>query len=1212
VTNTTKPTYLEALRERVLIYDGAMGTSIDTFSLSADDYGGERTNGNRDYLAITRPDVIEQIHTSFMEAGCDVLETNTFQSSRLRLEEWGLAERTAELNIAAARLARRVADRYAAQDGRPRYVAGSIGPTGKLPSSDDPALANITFDALSDMFYEQASALIAGGVDVLLVETSVDILEVKAALDGIRRAKRETGSGVAVQAQIFLDLSGRMLLGTEVPAVIATLEAMPVDVIGLNCSTGPEHMREAIQYLCAHSRLPISCIPNAGLPLEVDGETVYPMQPEPFARILGEFVREYGVNVVGGCCGTTPAHLRALRAAVGYDRAPTTREIEYIPSVSSGVKAAALRQDITLTMIGERVNTLGSRKVKRLLLNDDYDGVLEVAREQVDGGAHLLDVCVATTERADEKEQMVTLLKKLTMNVELPLVIDTTEADVLKAALETYPGRAVINSLSLEGGRGEKLDRTLPLLARYGAAAMAMTIDEDGMAHTAERKLAIAQRIAQIARDEYGVPAEALIFDVLTFPITTGQEELRRAAIETIEGIRAVKQNIPGCFTTLGVSNLSFGVAPHARAALNSVFLKHAVDAGLDTAIINPAHVTPYAEIPAEQRALCEDLIFNRREDALARFIQFFEQNTAAESESKADPTAGLSVAERLHWKILHRKKDGVEEDIDILMAERMGLSVEQFKAYGVASAEEPAERPGESHTLMARGDAAVDILNNVLLPAMKEVGDLFGAGQLILPFVLQSAEVMKKTVAYLEQYLDKLDGATKGKVVLATVYGDVHDIGKNLVHTILANNGYTVYDLGKQVPLNTIIEKAVEVGADAIGLSALLVSTSKQMPLCVQELHRRGLSFPVLVGGAAINKQYGQRITFVGEEEPYESGVFYCKDAFAGLETMDKLADPAIRAQFVQQTILDAAQVLHQQQRGRVALAELGQATRNDTARSNVRSAPVPTPPFWGAQVVTRIKLQDVVDCLDRNALYRLQWGAKNAKGAEWERLQGEFDVKVRELLREAERDGWLEPKVVYGYFPVQSAGNDLIVYDPASVRGETSAPPRELTRFVFPRQPARERLCLADYFRPVTSGEYDVAAFQIVTMGTRVDELTEELQRVGDYSRSYYIHGLSVSLAEALAEYTNRVVRQSLGLRGEQGKRYSWGYPACPDLDEHAKLFGILPAERIGVTLTEAFQLVPEQSTAAIVIHHPDAKYFSIGSAAERAEGDVAAVGV
>ena len=1222
----SKPPYLEALRERVLLYDGAMGTSIDTFNLSADDYGGERTNGNRDYLAIARPDVIEQIHASFMEAGCDVLETNTFQSTRLRLEEWGLAERTAELNIAAARLARSVADRYEAQDGRARYVAGSIGPTGKLPSSDDPALSNITFDELSDIFFEQASALIEGGVDVLLVETSVDILEVKAALDGIRRARQATSSGVAVQAQIFLDLSGRMLLGTEVPAVIATLEAMPVDVIGLNCSTGPEHMREAIQYLCAHSRLPISCIPNAGLPIEVEGETVYPMEPEPFARILGGFVREYGVNVVGGCCGTTPAHLRALRAAVGFERAPTEREIEYIPSVSSGVKAAALRQDITLTMIGERVNTLGSRKVKRLLLNDDYDGVLEVAREQVDGGAHLLDVCVATTERPDEKEQMVTLVKKLTMNVELPLVLDTTEADVLKAALETYPGRAVINSISLEGGRGEKLDRTLPLLARYGAAAMAMTIDEDGMAHTAEKKLSIAQRIVQIAQDEYGVPAEALIFDVLTFPITTGQEELRRAAIETLDGIRAVKQNIPGCFTTLGVSNLSFGVAPHARAALNSVFLKHAVDAGLDTAIINPAHVTPYAEIPDDQRALCEDLIFNRREDALARFINFYEQNAAAETETRADPTAGMTVGERLHWKIVHRKKEGVEEDIDLLIGQ--GLA-----ARGLKLGEEASRTIDAETQATPQGEVAVAVLNEVLLPAMKEVGDLFGAGQLILPFVLQSAEVMKKTVAYLEQYLDKVDGATKGKVVLATVYGDVHDIGKNLVHTILANNGYTVYDLGKQVPLNTIIEKAVEVGADAIGLSALLVSTSKQMPLCVQELHRRGLSFPVLVGGAAINKQYGQRITFVGEEEPYEPGVFYCKDAFEGLETMDKLANPAVRPSFVQQTIVDAAQVLHQKQRGRVALADLGQATRGDTARSNVRrDVPVPTPPFWGTQVVTRIKLQDVVDCLDRNALYRLQWGAKNAKGAEWERLKGDFDLKVRELLREAERDGWLEPKVVYGYFPVQSNGNELIVYDPASLGGRGSgmgdggsrsqspspnSQPRELTRFVFPRQPERERLCLADYFRATTSGEYDVAAFQIVTMGTRVDDLTEELQKQGDYSRGYYIHGLSVSLAEALAEYTNRVVRQSLGLRtepgsktGERGKRYSWGYPACPDLDEHAKLFAILPAEQIGVTLTEAFQLVPEQSTAAIVIHHPDAKYFSIGSVAERAEGDVAAV--
>lgn len=1193
----TRPTYLEALRERVLIYDGAMGTSIDNFTLTAEDYGGERTYGNRDYLVITRPDVIAQIHASFLEAGADVLETCTFQSTRLRLAEWGLGERTLEINRAAAALARSVADRFESRDGRPRYVAGSMGPTGKLPSSDDPALADISFAELSDIFREQAIGLISGGVDVLLVETSVDILEVKAALDGIRRAKAELNRpDIAVQAQVFLDLSGRMLLGTDVPALIATLEAMPVDVIGLNCSTGPEHMRAAIQYLTAHSRKPISCIPNAGLPLEVDGQTVYPMEPEPFARILGEFVHEYGVGVVGGCCGTTPAHIAQLRTEVGYDCPPAPRQIEYIPSVSSGIRAAALKQDLTLTMIGERVNTLGSRKVKRLLLNDDYDGVLEVAREQVDSGAHLLDVCVAMTERADEKEQMVTLLKKLTMNIELPLVIDTTEADVLEAALAMYPGRAVVNSVSLEGGRGEKLDKGLPLVARYGAATVAMTIDEEGMAHTRERKLAIAQRIAQIAHDEYGLPAEALIFDVLTFPITTGQEELRNAAVETIEGIRLVKQHVPGCFTTLGVSNLSFGVAAHARAALNSVFLYHAVAAGLDTAIINPAHITPYAEIPAEERTLCEDLIFNRRDDALARFIAYYEQNQATREGERSDPTAELSVDQRLHWKILHRKKEGVEEDIDAAVDLRL-------RAVGLALAD-PAVQQRDAEGASPQGRAAVDLLNTVLLPAMKEVGDLFGAGQLILPFVLQSAEVMKKAVARLEQYLDKLEGTTKGKVVLATVYGDVHDIGKNLVNTILANNGYTVYDLGKQVPANTIIEKAVEVGADAIGLSALLVSTSKQMPLIVQELHKRGLSFPVLVGGAAINRQYGQRISFVGEEEPYTAGVFYCKDAFEGLETMDRLSDPTQRAGFIANTLAEAATVLQQRQTGRVALEALGKASQHGAqVRSAVRQdVPVPTPPFWGPRATGRIRLADVVACLDRNALYRLQWGAKNAKGAEWERLKAQFDQLVRDLVREAERDGWLEPRVVYGYFPVQSDGHDLIVYDPSDRSSE-------LTRFVFPRQPERERLCLSDYFRSVTSGEYDVAAFQVVTMGARVDELTEELQRQGDYSRSYYIHGLGVSLAEALAEYTNRLIRQSLGLGEGRGKRYSWGYPACPDLEEHGKLFQILPTEQIGVTLTEAFQLVPEQSTAAIVIHHPEAKYFSIGSARERAEQDAAA---
>jgi 5-methyltetrahydrofolate--homocysteine methyltransferase len=1196
-----KPTYLEALREHVLVYDGAMGTSIDTFNLTAADYGGEQTFGARDYLVITRPDVIEQIHASFMEAGADVLETCTFQSTRPRLEEWGLADQTHAINVAAARLARRVADAFESRDGRPRYVAGSMGPTGKLPSSDDPALSDVTFDQLSDIFYEQATALIEGGVDVLLVETSVDILEVKAALDGIRRAKADLNRpDVAVQAQVFLDLSGKMLLGTEAPAIVATLEAMPVDVIGLNCSTGPEHMREAIRYMTRHSRKPISCIPNAGLPIEVNGETVYPMEPDPFARILGEYVHDYGVAIVGGCCGTRPAHIRRLREVVGDATTPKVRDIEYIPSVSSGVRAAALRQEGTLTIIGERVNTLGSRKVKRLLLNDDYDGVLEVAREQVDSGAHILDVCVAMTERSDERAMMVKLQKKLTMNIELPLAIDTTEADVLDAALAIYPGRAIVNSVSLEGGRGDKIDRTMPLVARYGATTIAMTIDEEGMAHTAERKLAIARRIAQIAQEEYGVPNEALIFDVLTFPITTGQPELRRAAIETIEGIRLVKQHIPGCFTTLGVSNLSFGVAPHARAALNSVFLKHAVDAGLDTAIINPAHVMPYAEIPPDQIRVCEDLIFDRDDQALARFIQFFEEHASTAKAERADPTEGMTAAQRIHWKIVHRKKEGIEADIDQVIFERICDATSRTDN-GNGSID-PASLSREALVASPfRNAAAVDVLNTVLLPAMKEVGDLFGAGQLILPFVLQSAEVMKRAVAHLEQYLEKLEGVTKGKIVLATVYGDVHDIGKNLVHTILANNGYTVYDLGKQVPINTIIEKAVEVNANAIGLSALLVSTSKQMPLCVQELHRRGLKFPVLVGGAAINKQYGQRILFIDEHTPYEPGVFYC--------TVDALADPAMREAFVERTKAEAAEALGKKQRGRVALAELGRATLSDASkvRSAVRTdVPVPTPPFWGARVLKRIKLADVVECLDRNALYRLQWGAKNAKGEEWERLKAEFDAKVRDLVREAERDGWLEPQVVYGYYPCQSDGHEVIVYDPPSALN--GAQPRELTRFVFPRQPERERLCLADYFRPRESGEYDVVALQIVTMGRKVDDLTEALQHAGDYARAYFIHGLGVSLAEALAEYTNRLIRQQLGLKGMQGKRYSWGYPACPDLEEHEKLFRVLPADQIGLSLTSAWQLAPEQSTAAIVIHHPEAKYFSIGSARERAEEDVA----
>jgi 5-methyltetrahydrofolate--homocysteine methyltransferase len=1196
-TNDRSP-YLAALAERVLVFDGAMGTSIDTFTLTAADYGGPETEGCRDYLVITRPDVIEQIHASFMEAGSDVVETCTFQSTRLRLEEWGLADQTYDINHNAAALARRVADRFAALDGRPRFVAGSMGPTGKLPSSDNPDLSDITFDELVALFEEQGRALIDGGADVLLIETSQDILEVKAAILGSRQAIAAAPRPVALQAQVTLDTSGRMLLGTDVGSALTTVEALGVDVVGLNCSTGPEHMRESIRYLTAHTRLPVSCIPNAGLPINVEGNAVYPLEPEPMAHTLGEFVREFGVRVVGGCCGSTPDHIcrlsEAVRANQLTDITPTQE-----PFVSSGMRAVALHQDPRPLIIGERVNSLGSRKVKRLLLADDYESILQIARDQVDGGAHVLDVCVAMTERADEEDQMVQLVKTLSMGVEAPLVFDSTEAEVLEAALQVYPGRPILNSTSLEGGRGKKIDETLPLAVRYGAAVVCMAIDEEGMAHTPEDKLRICRRIYEIATQEYGLPPDALIFDVNTFPITTGQEELNDEGWWTIEGVRLVKQHLPGALTSLGVSNLSFGVAPHARATLNSVFLYHAVQGGLDMAMVNPQHTLPYAEIPEEARTICEDLIFNRHEEALARFIDYFSQAEAQTTQAeKADPTEGMSPDEKIHYQILHRKREGVDQQINAALQERLDVDPQAELA-----------RLGKTNSTIST--AAVDVLNNVLLPAMKDVGDRFGAGELILPFVLQSAEVMKKAVAHLEQFLEKQEGVSKGRVVLATVYGDVHDIGKSLVNTILSNNGYEVYDLGKQVPINTIVEKAIEVQASAIGLSALLVSTSKQMPLCVQELDRRGLKFPVLVGGAAINKQYGQRILFVEGERPYEPGVYYCKDAFEGLQTVDKLADPQLRDAFVEQRIQEAAQALNKPQRGRMVMADVGREQGAGEERSNVsQDVPIPTPPFWGAQVVRRVHFDELFDCLDINSLYRLQWGAKNTKGEQWERLRLEFDLRLRDLRRESERDGWLEPKIAYGYFPAQSEGNELIVYDPVSylARAGDKAALREVTRFRFPRQPRGEHLCLADYFASVESGRVDVAAFQIVTVGDKITELCDRLQREGDYSRGYFIHGLGVSLAEALAEYTNRMIQRGLGLSGSQGRRYSWGYPSCPDLEDHVQLFKLLPSESIGVSLTSAFQLVPEQSTAAIVIHHPEAKYFSIGSTLERAEADVA----
>ena len=1182
--------FLETLAQKVIIYDGAMGTNIQRYQLTAQDYGGQATEGCNEYLVLTKPSVIEEIHTGFLEAGCDVLETDSFTGSRLKLDEYGLGALTHEINLTAAQLARRLADRYSTPQ-QPRFVAGSLGPTGMLPSSNDPLLSNITYQQLVEIFQEQAASLLQGGVDVLLIETSQDILEVRAAITGIRSAMQQVGRKVPIQAQVSLDTSGRMLLGTDIAAVMTTLVGLQVDIVGLNCSTGPEHMREPVRFLGENCPLPISTIPNAGIPLNVNGLAVYPMEPEPMAAALRDFITEFGVNIVGGCCGSSHEHLQAIvKACRNTPRQPrpiadnnlnnkNSTSIS-LPFVSSGIRAMALQQDPPPLLVGERVNSQGSRKAKQALLNEDYDSLLAIGREQVEGGAHVLDVCVALTERTDEAEQMAGTTKKLSMGIEAPLVIDSTEPDVIKAALETYPGRAIINSINMENGR-QRIESILPMALEHGAAVVALTIDEIGMGKTTERKVEIAHRIHDICVNEYRLAPNALIFDTLTFPITTGQEELQTAGIETLEAIKRIKVELPGVFTILGVSNISFGLKPHARAVLNSVFLYHAVKAGLDAAIVNPTHITPYAEIDVEQRQVAEDLIYNRP-DALPRYIAYFEAHEpqADENNTKVDPTEGLNTAERIHWQILHRRKEGIETLLEQAIEERA------------------------TEMSIPQSEAAVNVLNTVLLPAMKDVGDRFGAGELILPFVLQSAEVMKLAVARLESYLEKKEGYTKGKIVLATVFGDVHDIGKNLVNTILSNNGYTVYDLGKQVPLNTILDKAIEVNADAIGLSALLVSTSKQMPLCVKELHKRRLNFPVIVGGAAINRSYGRRILFVDEQTaestplPYEPGVFYARDAFEGLEIIDKLTStPEVRERFVEHIKEEALKERRKKNvAGRDESSNGSYKNAERPSSSIQQDIPIPRPPFWGSHVLERIGIEDIAACMDLKTLYRLHWGGK-VHGEDFTRLvEQEFRPRLDRMLREARQQRYLQPRVVYGYFPCQSSGNELIIYDPQEY-AEGNGKLKEIVRFRFPRQHQHERLCLADYFASVDSGRVDVVAFQVVTMGQSASEAVQRLQQAGIYSEAYYTHGLAVEMAEGLAEYTNRLVRQELGLQGQRGLRYSWGYPAIPDLEDHEKLFQLLPvSSTIGVELTGAYQFVPEQSTAAIVVHHPKAVYFAV----------------
>jgi len=1141
-----------AARERTILFDGGMGATLEQFELSLEnDY--KLPGRCHEVLILNRPDVIEGVHSSMIEAGADVLETDTFQASRLKLAEWGLEQHTHEINLKAAQIARRAA-------GEHRFVAGAIGPTGFLPASGDPTLGRITFAELVEVFTEQAIALIEGGVDLAIIETAQDILELKAAVFGVRAAGAELGRPVPIQCSVsLLPQGGKMLLGTDISAVLATLEALDVDAIGLNCSTGPEDMRDAIRFLGEFSSVPVHCIPNAGLPIQgPNGETIFPEQPEPLADALGEFVERYGVSIIGGCCGTTPEHIRAMAERL-KDHLPTPRPARRPPHVSSMIAATPLVQEPGPTLVGERVNSQGSRKAKELLLANDYDGLIVIAEDQVTAGAHVLDVCVALTERQDEDEQMRELVKRISLTQPSPIQIDSTEPEVIEAALQQIPGRAIVNSVNLEAGR-PKLDRVAPLAKAHGAALIALTIDEVGMAKTAERKLEVARRITQLCCQEHGLDPEALIFDCLTFTLTTGDPEWRPSAVATIDGIRRIKAEIPGVKTSLGVSNVSFGVGLPARSVLNSVFLHHCVEAGLDLAMVNPNHITPYAEIPELERVLADDLVHNRREDALERFIAHFEaKGPAAEESTAVNPTEGMEPEEALHFHILRRKKDGVEDWID--------SSVEKI--------------------------GAVPTLNQVLLPAMKEVGDKFGAGELILPFVLQSAEVMKRAVARLERYLDKLEGYTKGTVVIATVFGDVHDIGKSLVNTILTNNGYTVIDLGKQVPISNILDAAVEHDATAIGLSALLVSTSKQMPACVQELHERELPFPVLIGGAAINRNFGLRILYPNgneSDEVYTPGVFYCKDAFEGLAKMDELIDPQARASLTARTRV-AAQRLRDQP---PAPADNAPPVTDATVRSAASTdAPLIEPPFWGAREL-EVSMDEVYRHLDTHVLFKLHWGGRGVKGEAWTQLLREdFQPRLQRMWLEQD---YLRPRVLLGYFPCNSKGNEVIVWDPEAP-GE-----RELERLVFPRQPRHDRICLADFYRPVdlksSHPPFDVVALQAVTAGERVTELMASLEADGEYAEQLFVHGLGVQSAEGMAEWLHARVRSDLGVGPAQGRRYSWGYPSCPEQSELTKVFRLLDAPSIGLRLSGGFAVEPEQSTLAIVAHHPQAVYFGMKS--------------
>ncbi len=1152
----------EALRERVVVADGAMGTMLQQHDLDLEAFAG--LEGCNEILNVTRPEVVRGIHDAYFEVGCDCVGTNTFGANFANLSEYGIVDRIYELARAGAEIAHESATRWATPD-HPRWVLGSVGPGTKLPT-----LGQVTFATLRDTYQEQVRGMLDGGVDAVLVETAQDLLQAKAAVIGAKRAiaAHPDAAAVPLVVNVTVETTGTMLLGTEIGAALTALLPLGVDLVGLNCATGPAEMSEHLRYLSRSAPIGVACMPNAGLPQLTSAGAHYPLTAEQLADAHETFTGEFGLSLVGGCCGTTPAHLRAVVERVAGKGLPRRRP-RTEPGVSSLYQHVGFRQDTSYLAIGERTNANGSKAFRDAMLAERWDDCVDIARAQIRDGAHLLDLCVDYVGR-DGVADMRTAAGRLATSSTLPIMLDSTEPAVVEAGLEALAGRCVVNSVNYEDGDGpgSRFARIMPVVREHGAAVVALTIDEDGQARTADHKVAVASRLIDNLTSQWGMATGDIIVDCLTFPIATGQEETRRDGLETIKAIAEVKRRYPDAQTTLGVSNVSFGLNPAARVVLNSVFLHECRKAGLDSAIVHAARIVPLSRIPEEQRQVAYDLVYDRRRpgyDPLERLLDLFAGVSTSETRAtRAAELAALPLGERLERRVIDGDKNGLDADLD----EALGT-----------------------------GRPALDIINEDLLSGMKTVGDLFGSGEMQLPFVLQSAEVMKTAVAYLEPHMERTDDRGKGTIVLATVKGDVHDIGKNLVDIILSNNGYTVINLGIKQPVGAILEAADEHDADVIGMSGLLVKSTVVMRENLEELNQRGTAerWPVVLGGAALTRAYVEQDL----AQLFDGEVRYARDAFEGLRLMDSVMA-------VKRGVPGAALPALRERRvtGRATRQPVGEVVEVP-ARSDVSTTnPVPTPPFWGDRIVKGVPLADFAAYLDERATFMGQWGLKASRGdgpSYEELVESEGRPRLRALLDRIQTDGLLEPAVVYGYWPCYSDGDDLVVLDPGEMADEVA-------RFTFPRQHRDRFLCLSDFFRQKGAGELDVIAFQLVTMGSRVSAAAAELFDANAYRDYLELHGLSVQLTEALAEFWHARVRDELGFgaddsddmgqvfrQGYRGSRYSFGYPACPDLEDRADLVRLLRPERIGVVLSEELQLHPEQSTDALVVHHPEAKYFN-----------------